>query len=78
MTILHRGAWADSEPMVYMTYPSCSGPCEQGRFACPTPAACEVTEPWITVQPNWVLGLLAGGLILAVIGVCFLLAMVTV
>lgn len=30
------------------SYPSCSGPCNQGRAPCNTPQACELHEPPLT------------------------------
>lgn len=34
----------DEQTQIVRHYPMCHGPCNQGRSACPTPEACEVSE----------------------------------
>lgn len=34
----------DEQTQIVRHYPMCHGPCNQGRSACPTPAACEVAD----------------------------------
>ena len=74
-TVLHRGAWAESEPMVYT---ACSGPCEQGKKVCTTPQACQITPYDVESQAPWITACLAALTIIGTIGVCALLAMVSV
>jgi hypothetical protein len=75
-TVLHRGAWAESEPMVYT---ACSSDvCQQGRSPCPTPQACQVTPYDVESQAPWITACLAALTIIGTIAVCALFAMVTV
>ena len=58
--------------------PSCSGPCQQGRRACPTPAACQCGDEDDTGLPGPAMALaIAVGLIAVIATVSLVLGQIT-
>ena len=57
-------------------YPACSGPCDQGRVACPHPDACRIAEDgdctdlqaWRGMAVSMVIGALAWGALIFAAG----------
>lgn len=52
---------------------NCTGPCQQGRLKCPTPAACMIDEPETTHGSLVLDALLAVVLVVVVVVVCYVI-----